>query len=227
MTAPAERKSVIKLRVASVMPIESSVNALPVGPMHGRTHAHAARGERNVRGDDDVVRAGALRDPIVGDIRTFRHDHALDPIGARHGHEGVGDHIHMQAVSLGHAIGLRLHRACVGIDKDANGGRFSKLFHACAWRGPILHHISEAPMAKARKKVQPRRKASRRSARAKQVLSAPSPARARSRHARGGRNRNSPSVISARKISTPACAPIRLIAILGWRRPPAAWCRRT
>ena len=53
------------------MPIESSSNGLPVGPITVAPIAHAAAGQRNVGGDDDVACAGTLGDPVVGDIGAF------------------------------------------------------------------------------------------------------------------------------------------------------------
>ena len=134
---PAERRSVSRLRVASAMPIESSVKGFAGRADHRRAVAHAARRQRDIGGDDDVAFARALGDPIVGDVRPFRHDHPFDQVAARHVHEGVGDHIDLERVALGHPVDLRFDRTGVGIDEEADCRRLIGLFHGCGHRDPI------------------------------------------------------------------------------------------
>ena len=67
----------------------ASVKGLPVGPMSAGAGLQAARGERDVGGDDDVALARALRDPVVGRIGAVGDDHALDQRPLRQAHEGV------------------------------------------------------------------------------------------------------------------------------------------
>ena len=118
------------------MPIESSVNGLPVGPITARALLHATAGQRNIGGDDDVVFSGALGDPVVGNIGAFGHDHPLDHVAARHGHEGIGHHKDLEAVALRHPVNLGLYRTGIGIDENANCGLF-RLFHDLPRRDPI------------------------------------------------------------------------------------------
>ena len=65
----------------------------------------------------------------IGGIRALRHDHALDHVAARHVHESIGDDKDVNRVALRHAIDLGLHRAGVGVDEDADGGRLIWRFH--------------------------------------------------------------------------------------------------
>ena len=67
VVAPALRKPVSRSRVASAMPIESR-ERLAGRADHGRAFFHAAAGQRNVGGDDDIACAGAFDDPVVGHI---------------------------------------------------------------------------------------------------------------------------------------------------------------
>ena len=53
------------------MPIKSSLNGLPVGPITVAPLLHAPPGQRDVGGDDDVGRPSAIHDPVVGDIGAF------------------------------------------------------------------------------------------------------------------------------------------------------------
>ncbi len=80
MVAPAERRSVSKSRVAKAMPIESSVNGLPVGPI---TVARL-RTQRPASGISAVmtmsVAPGALGDPVIGDVGAFGDDYPLDHV---------------------------------------------------------------------------------------------------------------------------------------------------
>ena len=85
---------------------------------------HAAAGERDVRGDDDIALAGALRDPVVGGIHAGPRSDALDQRILRHADEIARDHADRQAVPDRDAIDLVLHRAGVGIDIDAGGVQF-------------------------------------------------------------------------------------------------------
>ena len=59
--APALRRSLIRLRVASVMPMASSVKGLPVRRDDVGARLHGPRGERHVGGNHDIAVAGARR----------------------------------------------------------------------------------------------------------------------------------------------------------------------
>ena len=85
---------------------------------------HAAAGERDIRGNDDIAFAGALRDPVVGGIHAGTGGDALDQRILRHADEIARDHADRQAVPDRDAIDLVLHRAGVGIDIDAGGVQF-------------------------------------------------------------------------------------------------------
>ena len=78
VTSPDERRSVMRLRTASVMPIDCSVNGLPFGAI---TSAPALT-QRLASGMSEVMTispvAGALRDPVVGGIHAGTRRDALD-----------------------------------------------------------------------------------------------------------------------------------------------------
>ena len=122
--APALRRLSIRLRVASVMPIESLVNARPFGAM---TSAPAFT-QRLASGTSAVTTmspARALRDPVVGLIHAGADDHALDKRIPRDGDRAVGDDEDFELnaferVALGDAIDFLLHRAGVGVDVDGD-----------------------------------------------------------------------------------------------------------
>ena len=121
VTSPDERRSVIRLRTASVMPIDCFRERLAVRRDHLGAGLDAAAGERNIRGDDDVALAGALRDPVVGGVHAGAGGDALDQRILRHADEIARDHADRQAVPDRDAINLVLHRAGVGVDIDAGG----------------------------------------------------------------------------------------------------------
>src|ERR1700676_36023 len=97
--SPALRSESIRLRVASVMPIDSSVKARPVGAIaaapafterlaSGRAAAitmspPALRGRRSF-GRPVGVSRNPLGDPVVGLVQAGGHHHALDQWIARH-----------------------------------------------------------------------------------------------------------------------------------------------
>ena len=122
VTSPDERRSVIRLRTASVMPIDCFGERLAVRRDHLGARFDAAAGQRNIRGDDDIALAGALRDPVVGGVHAGTGGDALDQRILRHADEIARDHADGQAVPGGDAIDLVLHRAGVGVDIDAGGG---------------------------------------------------------------------------------------------------------
>ena len=58
------------------------------------------------------------RDPIVGRIGAFRHDHLLNArIGAR-AYPAIADNVHDEAVTVRHTLDLVLDRARIGIDEN-------------------------------------------------------------------------------------------------------------
>ncbi len=120
VTAPADRKSSIRLRVASVMPIESSVKARPVGPSTDSTGLHGAASERDIGRDDDGTWSRALRNPVIGLVHPLRHHNPFDQRIARHGNRRIRDDKDLQPMPLGDAIDLRLDRAGIGIDQNGN-----------------------------------------------------------------------------------------------------------
>ena len=121
VTSPDERRSVIRLRTASVMPIDCSVNGLPFGAI---TSAPALT-QRLASGMSEVMTIsplrGAFRDPVVGGIHAGTGGDALDQRILRHADEIARDHADRQAMPDRDAIDLVLHRAGVGIDIDAGG----------------------------------------------------------------------------------------------------------
>ena len=114
------------MRVASVSPIEASVNALPFGAI---TSAPALT-QRLASGTSAVTtmppRAGALGDPVVRLVHAGADHDALDHFISGNGDRAVGDDEDFQRdafkrVPLGDAINLLLHRAGIGVDVDDNG----------------------------------------------------------------------------------------------------------
>ena len=121
VTSPEERRSVIRLRTASVMPIDCSVNGLPFGAITSAACLHAAARQRDIRGNDDIALAGALRNPVVGGIHSGTRRDALDQRILRHPDEIPCDHADRQPMAGSDAVDLVLDRAGVGVDIDAGG----------------------------------------------------------------------------------------------------------
>ena len=124
VTSPDERRSVIRLRTASVMPMDCFGERLAVRRDHFGARFHAAAGERDVDGDDDIAFSRALRDPVVGGVHAGTGGDALDQRILRHADEIARDHADRQAMPVRDAIDLVLHRAGVGIDIDAGWVQF-------------------------------------------------------------------------------------------------------
>src|SRR6266571_2822522 len=78
----------------------------------------AARGERNVRRDHDVVAGDMLDDPVVGGVEALSHDDQLEPVPLRDPDARVRHHGHAETVPPRHAVDLLLHRAAVRVDED-------------------------------------------------------------------------------------------------------------
>ena len=91
VTSPDERRSVIRLRTASVMPIDCSVNGLPLGAITSAP-AFTQRLASGISSDDDVALAGAGRDPVVGGVHRGPCRNPLDQRILRHPDELAGDH---------------------------------------------------------------------------------------------------------------------------------------
>ena len=121
VTSPDERRSVIRLRTASVMPIDCFRERLAVRRDHLGAGLDAAARQRNIRGDDDIALARAFRDPVVGGVHPGTGRDALDQRILRHPDELPGDHADRQAMAGGDAVDLVLDRAGVGVDIDAGG----------------------------------------------------------------------------------------------------------
>ena len=98
VTSPDERRSVIRLRTASVMPIDCFRERLAVRRDHLGAGLDAAAGQRDVGGDDDIALAGAFRNPVVGGVHAGTGGDALDQRILRHADEIAGDHADRQAV---------------------------------------------------------------------------------------------------------------------------------
>jgi hypothetical protein len=106
VTSPEERRSVIRLRTASVMPIDCSVNGLPFGA---------------IGCNDDIAFARAFRNPVVGGVHAGAGCDALDLRILRHPDELACDHADRQAMPAGNAVDLVFDRAGIGVDIDAGG----------------------------------------------------------------------------------------------------------
>ena len=123
VTSPDERRSVIRLRTASVMPIDCSVNGLPFGAI---TSAPAFT-QRLASGISEVMTIsplpGAFRNPVVGGVHPGTRRDALDQRILRHPNEIAGDHADRQAVPGGDAVDFVLDRAGIGVDIDAGGAQ--------------------------------------------------------------------------------------------------------
>lgn len=74
--------------------------------------------KKDICGNDNAVRASALRNIIVCDIRP-RIDHdELNVRRGRHAHKPVGDNKHFYAVAQPNSVGFILHRTSIGIYKN-------------------------------------------------------------------------------------------------------------
>ena len=109
VVSPAERRSVIRFRVASAEPMFCGVHSCPFGDKTRApifTHLSAS-GRSCVTTTVCGLARSAI--PVVGDIGPGGHDHALDEIGARNLHEGIGDDEHARAAALRDLVDLVLH----------------------------------------------------------------------------------------------------------------------
>src|SRR4051812_10876255 len=118
VTSPDERRSVIRLRTARVIPIDCSVNGFPFGGDHLRTGLYAATCERDIRRDHNVAFAGALRDPVVGRIHAGTGRYPLDRRILGYSNETTGHDTDRQAVAGCDAVDLFLDGTGVGVDID-------------------------------------------------------------------------------------------------------------
>src|SRR3954454_9567001 len=76
--SPAERRSSMRLRVASAIPIELSVKGRSARSEHLRTCLDAGAGERHILRDDNVAARGTFGDPVIRRIRPATDNHALE-----------------------------------------------------------------------------------------------------------------------------------------------------
>src|SRR5437588_3076572 len=86
---------------------------------------HAPARQRDIRSDDDIAWACALRNPVVGGIHAWAGRDTFDQRLPRHADEIAGNHADRQAMPDGNAIDLVLHRAGVGIDINPGGMGYS------------------------------------------------------------------------------------------------------
>src|SRR5947199_10738397 len=78
----------------------------------------AARRQRNIGSDADVVRADVLGDPVIRGVRARTHNHMMEQwIGAR-AQSAVAHEMHDKAVSRRHALHFAFHRAGIAVDID-------------------------------------------------------------------------------------------------------------
>ena len=96
----------------------ASREGLAGGADDARAGLEAAGGKRDVGGDGDIALADARGDPVVGRVGAVGDDHALDQRTLGQAHEGVRHEVDGEPVPLGHAHGLVLHGAGVGVDVD-------------------------------------------------------------------------------------------------------------
>ena len=118
VACPVERRWSIRSRVASAMPIESSLKRFPFGAMTSApVLTHRPRAE--YRSHDDCAWACALSDPVVRGVRTRPDDNPLDLLRARDRDRTVRDHENPKPIPRSDAVDLVLHRTGVGVDEDA------------------------------------------------------------------------------------------------------------
>src|SRR6202022_1459362 len=97
VTSPDDRKSVIRLRTASVIPIDCSVNGLPLGAITSAPAFTPPLAAGDTGGGDDIPLSRAFRNPVVGGIHPGARGDALDQRILRHPNEIAGDHADRQA----------------------------------------------------------------------------------------------------------------------------------
>ena len=121
VTSPEERRSVIRLRTASVMPIDCSVNGLPFGAI---TSAPALT-QRLASGISEVMTISPwpARSAIQSSAASIPEPAAIRSISGSCGTRMklAGDHADRQAVAGGDAVDFVFDRAGVGVDIDAGG----------------------------------------------------------------------------------------------------------
>lgn len=99
--------------------------SLAVGLQGLGTGLEAAVRQRNIGRDDDIADSGPFGDPVIGNVGSGIDDDLFD-IGCASGVDpAVGDHEHLERVSVGNPIDLVLHRTGVSIDEDS-GTRHGK-----------------------------------------------------------------------------------------------------
>jgi hypothetical protein len=79
----------------------------------------AAAGQWNIGRNDDVTAPALIDDPVVSDIWASLNDYPLNAVFFRYKQEAVGDNIDLQAIAARNLVGLILHRAGIGINKEA------------------------------------------------------------------------------------------------------------
>ena len=126
VTATALRSESNRLRVASVMPIESSLNGLPFGASTAAPFFTQRLCQRYIGGDDHIAAAGAIRNPVVGLIHAVADHDALDQLIPGDSDWTIADDkdFHRRALErmpLGDAIHFLLYRAGISVDVNGNG----------------------------------------------------------------------------------------------------------
>ena len=84
---------------------------------HSRSLFKAARGQRNISRDHDVVCRHVLNDPVIDSVELPFDNHEFAPALVGNSNPRIGDHCDMESVSLCHAVNLLLHGARIGIDE--------------------------------------------------------------------------------------------------------------
>jgi|WetSurSiteA1Bulk_404760.scaffolds.fasta_scaffold11010_3 hypothetical protein len=84
---------------------------------HSRSLFKAARGQRNIPRDHDVVCRNVLNDPVIDSVELPFNNDEFAPVLVGNSNPRIGDHGDMESVSLCHAVNLLLHGARIGIDE--------------------------------------------------------------------------------------------------------------
>ena len=89
-----------------------------IGPQRLGAFVHRPGGERDVIGDDDVIFAALLNDPIVGFIGAFLDNNALNQRVIVQPHPAVGDEFQREIMTDANFDGFVFDGAGIGVDVE-------------------------------------------------------------------------------------------------------------
>jgi len=90
----------------------------PLGIERPSAFFQTAGGERDVRGDDDIVFLDVIDNPVISSVEPIIHDNKLDPVLPRNIHPRVAHQGHLEPMAFPDTKDFLPHGASVRIDQD-------------------------------------------------------------------------------------------------------------